>query len=214
MIQGVIFDMDGVLVDSERFICEAAIKMSAEHGVAVEPADFIPFVGAGENRYIVGPAEKHGFAVDIERDKARTYEIYAEIVVGRLEPLPGVREFFARCEARGLKRALATAADEVKMVVSLREIGLPPERFDATVHGLEVTRHKPDPEVFLVAAGRLGLPPEACLVVEDSVNGVAAARAAGARCLALTTSFSRDRLAGADWHASTLADAPDDALDW
>ena len=214
MIEAVIFDMDGVLVDSERFICEAAIKMFAEHGLTVQPEDFLPFVGAGENRYVGGPAEKYGFPVDIERDKARTYAIYAEIVRGRLRPLPGVHEFFAKCEARGLRLALATAADEVKMTVNLREIGLPPERFDAVVHGLDVTRHKPDPQAFELAAKRLGAPPGHCLVVEDAVNGVTAAKAAGARCLALTTSFSEDELAGADWHANTLADAPDAVLDW
>ncbi|MFO7898749.1 MAG: HAD-IA family hydrolase [Planctomycetota bacterium] len=214
MIRAVIFDMDGVLVDSERFICEAAIRMFAEHGVEVEPEDFVPFVGAGENRYLGGVAEKYDFPMDIERDKARTYEIYAEIVAGRLDPLPGVHDFIAACRARGLKLALATSADEVKMLVNLRGIDLPPERFDALVNGLDIDRKKPDPEIFLTAAEKLGVPPERCLVVEDSVNGVAGARRAGARCLALTTSFSRQDLPDADWYAGTLADAPDRALDW
>jgi HAD superfamily hydrolase (TIGR01509 family) len=214
MIEGVIFDMDGVLVDSEKLICEAAIRMFAEHGVEARPEDFLPFVGAGENRYIGGPAEKYGFEIDIERDKARTYEIYAEVAKDRLEPLPGVHEFFRCCRERSLKLALATAADEIKMRVNLREIGLPAESFDACVHGLDVKRHKPDPEVFLLAAERLGVRAERCLVVEDAVNGVKAAKASGARCLALMTSFSQEQLAGADWHARTLADAPDAALDW
>jgi len=214
MIQAVIFDMDGVLVDSEEFICEAAMRMFAEHGVAVAAEDFLPFVGAGENRYLGGVAEKHGFPVDIERDKARTYDIYAEIVRGRLEPLPGVHEFLARCRERGLRRALATSADEVKMLVNLREIGVPPETFDAVVNGLDVERRKPHPDIFLAAARRMGVPAGSCLVVEDAPNGVAAAVAAGARCLALTTSFSPDELSGADWLASTLADAPDRVLEW
>ncbi len=214
MIQAVIFDMDGVLVDSEEFICEAAMRMFAEHGVAVAAEDFLPFVGAGENRYLGGVAEKHGFPVDIERDKARTYDIYAEIVRGRLEPLPGVHEFLARCRERGLRRALATSADEVKMLVNLREIGVPPETFDAVVNGLDVERRKPHPDIFLAAARRMGVQAGSCLVVEDAPNGVAAAVAAGARCLALTTSFSPDELSGADWLASTLADAPDRVLEW
>ena len=214
MIQAVIFDMDGVLVDSEEFICEAAMRMFAEHGVAVAAEDFLPFVGAGENRYLGGVAEKHGFPIDIERDKARTYDIYAKIVRGRLEPLRGVHEFLARCRERGLRRALATSADEVKMLVNLREIGVPPETFDAVVNGLDVERRKPDPDIFVAAARRMGVPAGNCLVVEDAPNGVAAAVAAGARCLALTTSFSPDELSGADWLASTLADAPDSVLGW
>ena len=211
---GVIFDMDGVLLDSEPFICKAACMMFAEHGLTVQPEDFIPFVGAGENRYLGGVAEKYAFPFDVERDKARTYEIYARIVKGRLEPLPGAHDFVARCRSRRLKLALATSADEVKMQVNLREIGLPPETFDALVNGLEVEKKKPDPEIFLAAARKLAVPIARCLVVEDSVNGVAAAKAAGAPCLALLTSFTREKLTGADWFAGTLADAPDDVLDW
>ena len=214
MIEGVIFDMDGVLVDSEEFICEAAIKMFAEHGVAVQPDDFVPFIGAGEDRYLGGPAEGVGFDIDIDRDKATTYAIYAEIVRGRLQPLDGVHAFIAKCRERGLKLGLATSADEVKMLINLREMGLSAHTFDAAVNGLDVVKKKPDPEIFLEAAKRLATPPEHCLVVEDAVNGVAAARAAGARCLALMTSFSQNQLARADWFANTLADAPDEALDW
>ena len=86
--------------------------------------------------------------------------------------------------------------------------------FDVLVDGNDITRSKPDPEVFLLAAERLGVIPEDCLVVEDAPNGIAAARAAGARCLGLTTSFSREDLAGADWLAPTLAGASDEVLDW
>lgn len=214
MLKGIIFDMDGVLVDSEPFICEAAIRMFAEHGLTVQPEDFIPFVGAGEARYIGGPAEKYNFPIDIERDKARTYEIYGEIVRGRLDPLDGVREFIAKARAKGLKLAIASSADRVKIDINLTEIGVPAETFDAVVSGSDVVRKKPDPEIFLKAADRLGLRPEECLVVEDAVNGVAAAKAAGMRCLGLTTSFTREDLAGADWFGSTLADAPDAAIEW
>ena len=214
MLKGVIFDMDGVLVDSEMYIREAATRMFAEHGLIVQPEDFIPFVGAGENSYIGGVARKYGFPVDINRDKARTYEIYRDIVKGRLQPLAGVREFIRRCRERGLKIALASSADEVKVMINLNEIKLPPETFDAIVTGLDVEKKKPDPEIFITAARRLGLSPSECLVVEDAVNGVAAAKAAGARCLAVTTSFTAEQLAGADWFAPNLAEVPDEALEW
>jgi len=214
MIKGVIFDMDGVIVDSERFICEAGIKMFAEHGLAVKPEDFIPFVGAGENRYLGGVAEKYEFPIDIERDKARTYEIYAEIIKGKLKPLSGVVGFIKRCRNRGLKLALATSADKVKMLANLREIGIPPETFDVTINGLDVEKRKPDPEIFLTAAKNMNLSCSECLVVEDAVNGVEAAKAAGAKCLGLTTSFTPEELKEADWIAPTLAEAPDEAIAW
>jgi HAD superfamily hydrolase (TIGR01509 family) len=212
--RGVIFDMDGVLLDSEPFICKAAMLMFAERGLQVKAEDFVPFVGAGENRYIGGVAERYRFPVDIDDVKRRTYEIYLEIIRGQLEPLPGACEFLAACRKAGRKLALATSADRVKAEGNLREIGLPFSTFDAIVTGLDVERRKPHPDIFLAAAGGLGLDPRTCLVVEDAVNGVAAAKAAGCRCLALTTSFSREALAGADWFGAHLADVPREAIEW
>jgi len=101
-----------------------------------------------------------------------------------------------------------------KRYANLEEVGLPPATFDAVVDGNDVVRKKPAPDIFLEAARRLGLPPETCLVIEDAVSGVAAARAAGSRCLALTTSFSAQELAGADWIAPDLGHVPDEVLAW
>lgn len=213
--RGVVFDMDGVLCDSEPFICAAARRMFADrYGVTVAPEDFIPFVGAGENRYIGGVAEKHGVAIDLEADKRRTYELYLEMIRGALEPLAGVREFLAECRGLGMKAAVATSADLVKMRGNLEQIGLPPAMFDVTVNGLEVVRKKPDPEIFSRAIERLGLAPADCLVVEDAPNGIRASKAAGARCLGLTTSFAAEELManGADWTARDLARVPAEVL--
>jgi beta-phosphoglucomutase len=214
MIKAVLFDMDGVLVDSEKFMCEAAILMFKEMGVDAKPADFLPFVGTGENRYIGGVAELHGVKDDIIRMKDRSYQIYTTITRGKLEPLPGVHTFISRCKQNGLKIAVATSADKVKLIINLREIRLPEELFDATVNGLEVERKKPFPDIFIIAAAKLGYKPGQCLVVEDAVSGVKAAKAAGAMCLGLTTSFTREKLKEADWIATSLAEAPDDVLNW
>jgi beta-phosphoglucomutase len=208
-VQGIVFDMDGVLCDSEPFICEAAMTMfQRNHGVRVAAADFAPFVGTGENRYLGGVAEKHGVTLDLERDKKATYDIYLEIIRGRLQPLPGVREFIQRCRQRGRRLAVATSADRVKMDGNLKEIGLAPELFDACVNGLEVVRKKPFPDIFLEACRRIGLPPAECIVVEDAPNGIRAGKAAGCRCLGLTTSFEAEALLaeGADWIARDLSD--------
>ena len=109
--RGVIFDMDGVLVDSEEHICKAACLMFEELGLMVHPEDFIPFVGMGENRYIGGVAEKYNLAVDIETVKERTYDIYLEIIQDVLRPLPGVHEFIEKCKDTGKKVAVASSAD-------------------------------------------------------------------------------------------------------
>ncbi|MDY0167936.1 MAG: HAD-IA family hydrolase [Thermoguttaceae bacterium] len=213
--RGVVFDMDGVLCDSEPFICEAAMRMFAEtYRFQVRPEDFLPFVGAGENRYLGGVAEQYGIAWDQEEDKRRTYEIYLEIIRGRLKPLAGVGEFISQCRRAGILLAVATSADAVKMHGNLAEIGLPPETFDACVNGLEVVHKKPAPDIFLLAIQRLDLAPGECLVVEDAPNGIRAGKAAGAKCLGLTTSFPAAELqvAGADWTAPDLAHVAPEVL--
>ena len=100
------------------------------------------------------------------------------------------------------------------MLINLKEIGIPLETFDATVNGLDVEKKKPFPDIFLEAAKKLKISGSECLVVEDAINGVEAAKASKAKCLALTTSFSAQELADADWIAPTLTEVPDEALRW
>jgi HAD superfamily hydrolase (TIGR01509 family) len=214
MIRGVLFDMDGVLTDSEPFICKAAVMMFRELGYEVTSDDFIPFVGMGENRYIGGVAEKYGITIDIDKVKARTYEIFSVIVRNQLTPLPGTKEFISKCRKRNLKIALATSADKVKMDVNLKEIGLPPDTFDSVITGLEVENKKPFPDIYIKAAFSLGLKTQECLVVEDAVSGIKAGKTAGCRCLAVTTSFDVSALSEADWFCDSLLNAPEEALNW
>ncbi len=215
-IRAVLFDMDGVIVDSEGFIRDAAIAMFRELGLAVAPRDFVPFVGTGENRYLGGVAERYGLAIDVEAAKKRTYELFGDLIKGSLKALPGSVEFIELCRSRSLRIALATSADPVKARANLAEIGLSFATFDAVVSGLDVARTKPDPDIYLAAAKRLGVAPERCLVVEDALTGLAAARAAGSRCLMLTTSFPRETIEPLrpDWIASDLSKAPPEALEW
>ena len=214
MIKGVLFDMDGVLVDSEAFMCEAAIKMFGELGLKVVPADFQPFVGMGENKYLGGVAEHYGVKINIAEAKARAYEIFGIIVQGNLSPLPGVHEFIAECRKKGFKLALATSADPVKMNVNLKEIGLSAKVFDSIITGQDVENKKPFPDIYIKAAEMIGLKPEECLVVEDAVSGIKAAKAAGCKCLAVTTSFERAKLSEADWICKSLEEVPEEAINW
>jgi HAD superfamily hydrolase (TIGR01509 family) len=147
-------------------------------------------------------------------DKQRTYDIYLQIIQGRLHPLAGAVEFIEKCHRLDLKCALATSADRVKMEGNLKEIGIPADRFAAIVTGSEIERKKPDPQAFEVAAKKLGLSNAQCIVVEDAVNGVRAGKAAGSRVLGIMTTFDDAtlRAAGADWTAANLAHVPDDVL--
>jgi HAD superfamily hydrolase (TIGR01509 family) len=197
-ITAVVFDMDGVLTDSEPLINAAAVQMFYEFGLEVRPEDFHPFVGTGENRYLGGVAEKYGFAVDVAEAKRRTYEIYLELVPGQLEAFPGAVELVLACRREGLRVAVASSADRIKIDANLEKIGLPPSGWDAIVTGDDVEHKKPAPDIFLAAASRLGVGVGACVVVEDAVNGIEAAKAAGMRCVAVAQTFAVEQLRAAD----------------
>lgn len=214
LLKAILFDMDGVLLDSEAYICRAGIMMFREKGHEVFPDDFLEFTGMGENRYLGGVAEKHGIPFELERDKARTYEIYEKIVAGKLKPFDGVVDFIKKCRSRGLKLAVASSADPPKVKINLAEIGIPASTFGTVVTGLDIEHKKPSPDIFLKAAENLGVDASECLVIEDAISGVAAGKAAGARVLALTTSFSAAELSGADWIAPLLTGVDDEVLDW
>lgn len=206
MRQAVIFDMDGVLVDSEALIRTAAMQMFAEQGLQVQATDFTPFVGAGENRYLGGVAAHYGFRLDIPVAKARTYALYLEMVAEHLVVFRGALELVASCRAAGLCTAVASSADWIKITANLEAMGLPLASWDAVVSGEDLEHLKPAPDIFLAAAGKLGIAPALCTVIEDAVNGVAAAKAAGMHCIAVTTSFEKDELGEADLVRGNLAD--------
>ncbi|HBG27473.1 MAG: hypothetical protein A2Y10_02770 [Planctomycetes bacterium GWF2_41_51] len=211
---GIIFDMDGVLLDSEPFIIKAASQMFAEKGLTVLPQDFHPFTGTGEDRFLGGVAETYNFPLDLPQAKKRTYDIYLEIIKGDLEPLNGVREFIAKCRKMNKKIAVASSADWRKVKGNLDEIKIPAEIFDAVLAGNDVKNKKPDPEIFLLAAKRIDLNPKDCLVIEDALSGIKAAKAAGCKCLGITSSFTSAQIPGADFYAPDLANVPAEAICW
>lgn len=207
----VLFDMDGVLVDSEELIARAAMMMFREKYSIDIPRDaFYPYVGAGEDRFLGGPAAERGLAIDLSEAKARTYEFYDELATAYLKVLPGATAYLRSCRELGLKIALASAADLAKVVINLRILGMEKDFFDAMVTGSDIERKKPYPDIYLLAASKIGVECGRCLVVEDAVNGIKAGVAAGARCLGLTTSFSEEVLkeAGASWCSPNLGAAP------
>jgi len=212
MLKAVLFDMDGVLVDTEELTFRSAQQMFKEHGIHVTREDFRPYIGTGENSYIGNVARKYGFPVDIPRDKERMYAIFGQLAQGNLKALPGVAGFIAVCRRQGLRLAVATSADYVKMMINLKETGLDPDHFDALVNGQDIINKKPDPEIYLKTASLLDVNPDECLVVEDAVNGIEAAKAAGMKCLAVTNSFGRNELSRADWICDSLEHYPPEAF--
>jgi HAD superfamily hydrolase (TIGR01509 family) len=205
-----LFDMDGVLVNSEPVILAAAVGGLKEYGVQAVKADFKPFIGAGEDRFVGGVAEKYGVVYRLEM-KHRVYEKYLELVDNGLEVYPGTLRVLTQLNQAGHTCALASSADFIKIDANLRVAGIEKSVFKAIVGGEEVKHKKPFPDIYLLAAERIGARPESCIVVEDAVNGIQAAKAAGMKSVAVATSFPRELLEREqpDYIIDDLGELPD-----
>lgn len=202
--------MDGVLLDSEHLTSQAAINYFEKKGFAVKHEDFIPFYGTGENGFFGGVAAKYGIQYNNATEAELIYREYEKLTEGEIEPLPGVVEFIGICKSKNLKIAVATSAMRFKLEINLKLLGFDNNIFEALVCGSDITNNKPDPEIYITAAQKLGLKPEECIVVEDAPSGVKAAKASGAKCLALTTSVSKEELCEADWIVNDLSKYPNE----
>lgn len=192
-IQAVLFDMDGVLIDSEKVICEAAIKGLRQWGIEAKPEDFVPFIGGGETRYLGGPAQQYGVPYDPEM-KAVVYDIYAELIKEHPDAVyDGVLDVVKTVMTK-YRASVCSAADYIKVCHNLKAIGVGPEFFTALVTGSDVEKQKPNPDIFLKGAELCGADPGACVAIDDAINGVKAANAAGCISVGITTCFSREEL--------------------
>ena len=212
---GLIFDVDGVVADTERINAQASVAMFQElYGVAVQPEDFLPFIGTGAQRYVGGVAEKYGVAIDVPAATARRQENFFAILEREgLPAYPGVLELMqAGCDAQDVRTAIATSSARDKAFAVLAATGVNLDWFDAVVTGSDVTHKKPDPELYQTAIGKLGLSPSQCVVIEDAPAGIEAAHAAGARVIAVANTVSADALAAADRIVATIAEVTLDSL--
>ena len=178
----VLFDMDGVIFDSERAIRQIWRELGSELGLDGIDAVFARCIGTNKARTaeIFSDAwPELPFRRFDDLARARFLERYGE---GRLPLKAGAREILSALRERGLPLALASSTSSGSVRRELGEAGLLPY-FDALICGDQVTRSKPDPEIFLLAAGALDRAPGNCFVIEDSYNGIRAAHAAGMRAL-------------------------------
>lgn len=199
IIKAIVFDMDGVLIDSEQVMSKAAILALKEFGVNAQPYDFIPFMGQGENSFIGNVARKYNVEYQYAM-KYRAYEIYDELVSDEAKLFPNIKETITALKKRGYRISLASGADMMKVSSNIKAIGMEESDFEAFVTGNDVTRNKPEPDIFLLAAEKMKINPAYCLVCEDTISGIKAAKAAGMQCLGITSSLQSEVLknSGAD----------------
>ena len=211
MIRGVIFDLDGVLVTTDEFHYLGWKRLADEEG--------IPF-NRGINHRLRGVSRMASLEILLERsprtysddEKARLAERKNSYYLGHLErltpkdALPGAREILAELRRRGIRTAVASSSRNAPAIMS--RVALE-GAVDAMADGNDITHSKPHPEVFLIAAKRLGLPPQECLVVEDAEAGIEAGRRAG---MAVFGIGSRETLPGVARLAASLAETTVDDL--
>ncbi len=180
-VGAVIFDMDGVLVDSEPLGMEAMRRVMARHGVTYTEADNREFLGCTTLEECRTLKARHRLEAD-ERDLTRQFvQTLVQLIREQSRPMPGVPDVLARLQSAGYRMALASSAEPEVIDMNINRLDLA-RFFEVVVSGTEVPRGKPAPDIFLETARRLGLAPHGCLVVEDSRNGLLAAKAAGMAC--------------------------------
>lgn len=203
---GVIFDMDGVLVDSAPAHFESWQRLAAEEGITVTRPQFERGFGR-QNRDIIpmffGPVSPERLAAIALRKEA----IYRELVRANVPAVKGAAELISALASRQIPLAIGSAGPRENIDLILHAMGVAGS-FDVIVSGEDATRGKPDPQVFQLASERLHLPPGRCVVIEDATAGVAAAKAAGTKVAAVMMHHSDDALlaAGADIVVARLLD--------
>jgi HAD superfamily hydrolase (TIGR01509 family) len=191
-MQAVIFDMDGVIINSEPIHQKTELDALAAHGLKIENKNLSFLSGATRNAFKKGISEKYDFHPDwdllFEHKDQYFYQLMQDV-----EPIPGVLSFIEDLQQNGVKLAIATSGQERSMNFVLDKFNLK-TAFGATISASDVTKSKPHPQGFLKAASNLSVYPSQCVVIEDSVNGVQAAKAANMYAIAITTTFSLDKL--------------------
>jgi HAD superfamily hydrolase (TIGR01509 family) len=199
----VIFDMDGVLVDSYHAHFESWKLMYGKMGIDYTEEAFAADFGRRSHEILrrtlgEGVTDRQVHECDVRKEA-----YYRDIIRARFPAMDGATELIEILAADGFALAVGSSGpvENISLVLDLLPGG---DRVSVIVTGADVSRGKPDPQVFLLAAERLGLPPARCAVVEDAVHGIEAANRAGMASVALTGTSTRDELAEADLVVDSL----------
>lgn len=201
-IKGILWDMDGVIADTAELHYRTWVEVLSRYQIEYTPEQFHRYFGMnnqGVMDTLMGKPVDPDFVKRIAGEKERQFR---EQVDGSLKPYPGVESCLKKFQSCGYRQVVASSAPSENIELLINRLGLR-EYFDALVSGLKM-HGKPAPDVFLTAARDINLPPETCVVIEDSLVGVAAARAAGMRCIAVTNTNKAPDLSAADWIVDSL----------
>ncbi len=204
-IEAIIFDLDGLMVDSEPLAKRAWRTMLARHGHTLDKETLGAMFGL---RPIDGARlvrDRFSLDLTVEQVAAEKRELFLALVAAGLEPRPGLKQLLNAIDVRGLARAVATSGERDYVPVALDAVGIT-NGFRAIVTGDDVRNGKPAPDTYLQAAAAINLSPTVCLALEDSPLGVQSAQAAGMACIAVPNEMTAELdLSAADWILPSLA---------
>ena len=205
MIRAILWDMDGVLVNSMEFHYQAYREVLSQYGRDLSREEYLTSLIGLRNYVILRRLLGDLPLEEVERLMAAKEAAFRRRVAGNVQPLPGAAELVRRAHEARLKQAIvsSTPCENIELVVD--SLGLR-SLFDTLVGEEDAQHGKPDPEGFLVAAERLSVPPSDCVVIEDAPEGIAGGKAAGMRCIGVTTTRAPEKLAQADLVVSSLED--------
>jgi HAD superfamily hydrolase (TIGR01509 family) len=210
MIKAVLWDLDGTLVDSAQFHWHAWRDVMAEEGLPVTYEQFVHSFGKRNDLILLGWLGEDADPNRMRRlSEEKESRFRALVLAHGIEPLPGVRDWVARLHADGWRQAIATSAPTLNLETLVEAMKMR-EFFGAGVAAEDVTHGKPAPEVFLVAAERLGAEPRCSIVVEDAPMGIEAGRRAGMRTVGVSLLHE---LPAADVYVGTLPELPVETFD-
>lgn len=202
MLKAVIFDMDGVIIDSESIHREVEKKIFNSLGVNISDEEHDTYVGMTSMGMWREIKSRHNLkeSSSVEELTKMSVENYIKFIQGNksIEPIEGVVELIDDLHKNNIKLAIASSAvrKSIETVVCMFRLE---KYFNIRISGEDIKRGKPEPDIFLMAAERLGVQPEDCIVVEDSKNGVHAAKKAGMKCIGFRNQSSGDQdLSSAD----------------
>jgi beta-phosphoglucomutase family hydrolase len=202
-LEAVLWDLDGVIADTADYHYQAWVDIFGEKGVSFTREDFMRLFGQRHDTII-----RFGLGDNISREEfnaitRKKQEDYRRRVADNIRPLPGAIELIKSLKEQGVKSAIASSAPLENIEIIIRGLGIE-DCFHTIVCGMEVAEGKPSPQIFLLAAKKLGVQAGNCAVIEDAIAGVAAAKRAGMKCVAVTNSHSRNSLKKADLIVDTL----------
>lgn len=183
-MKAVIFDMDGVIIDSEPIHNRLMLKTFGHFGIPFDERDFVHYVGTTNAYLFREMKQKYEVAASVEEMDSYQYNLLMETIPGEdIEPVAGIPELLVDLKSRGIPAAVASSSSLALIELVTKKFNLQ-AYFAGYLSGEDLPRSKPDPAIYLLSAEKLGLRPAECLVIEDAALGVEAAKAAGMTCIA------------------------------